>query len=50
MMYISLFRGQRMTPDKAELNYLHKVKWLDLYGVDMHMVMVSIAVTIFALY
>ena len=34
-------RGQRMTPDKAELQYLHKVKWLDLYGVDMHFVMVG---------
>ena len=30
-----------MTPDKAELQYLHKVKWLDLYGVDMHFVMVG---------
>ncbi|KAF6025515.1 EPB41L5 [Bugula neritina] len=31
--------GQRMTPDKAELQYLLKVKRLDLYGVDMHYVL-----------
>jgi len=31
-----------MTPDKAELQYLLKVKRLDLYGVDMHYVLVCI--------
>lgn len=30
-----------MSPSNAELNYLDKVKWHDLYGVDLHPVLVS---------
>lgn len=31
-----------MSPSIAELNYLDKVKWHDMYGVDLHPVLVSI--------
>lgn len=30
-----------MVPAVAEMRYLDRVKWLDLYGVDLHPVLVS---------
>ena len=45
VLFSYLFSG--VTPAEAEMNYLNTAKMLDLYGVDIHTVMVSYRNTVF---
>lgn len=40
MIQLLCFSG--LVPMMAEYRFLDKVKWLDMYGVDLHPVMVSL--------
>lgn len=40
MIQLLCFSG--LVPVMAEYRFLDKVKWLDMYGVDLHPVMVSL--------
>ena len=46
-LFSYLFSG--VTPAEAEMNYLNTAKMLDLYGVDIHTVMVSCQNIVFIL-
>ena len=41
--------GMGIVPATAEMTYLEKVKWLDMYGVDLHPVIVSFYLGLFLL-
>lgn len=40
MTFVSSLRGK--SPSQAEISFLNKCKWLELYGVDMHFVKVCV--------
>ena len=40
IIFLSSNRGQ--VPSEAEVNFLERVKWLEMYGVDLHPVKVSV--------
>ncbi len=40
-IYIFFLFNRGLVPAVAEMRYLDRVKWLDLYGVDLHPVLVS---------